>query len=111
MKTKVWEKEEIKALLETNDEMVRVGLLAIFALQTADEKSSEITKYNNGVGFNATDSELLSSFAIQLKEKGYLSPKQMVYARKKAAKYAGQMADIANGKYEIDEKELKYKKA
>ena len=36
--SKKWTKEEIQSLLETNDEMVRVGLLAVYALQTQDEK-------------------------------------------------------------------------
>ena len=108
--SKKWTKEEIQSLLETNDEMVRVGLLAVYALQTQDEKNSEHTKHNNGVGFNGRESEILSSFANQLKDKGYLSPKQIDLARKKLMKYAGQMIKVANGDIEVDENDLRYKR-
>jgi hypothetical protein len=108
--TKVWSKEKLKELLQTSDEMVRRGLLVVFALQTSDEKRDENTRYLNGVGFNGTDSVILSSFARQLKEKGYLSPKQIALARKKLIKYASQMAKVANGEIFVDEKDLVYKK-
>jgi len=108
---KVWNKEEIRELLEKNDEMVRRGLLVVYALQTYDEKTAEHTKHENGVGFNGLDSEILSSFAKQLKTKGYLSPKQIAIARKKILKYAGQLVAVANGKLNVNESELIYKKA
>jgi hypothetical protein len=95
--TKVWTKEEIKDLLERSNKMVTRSIVKIFEKQTEDEKSSEATNHNNGVGFNGIDAPLLSSFAKQIL-KGYtLSDKQMVYARKKIIKYANQLTKIANG--------------
>lgn len=112
METKIdtWNKEYIKTLLETNDEMVRRSLLVIFALQTNDEKTEEHTKHVNGVGFNGLDSEILSSFAKQLKSKGYLSPKQINLARKKIMKYSSQLVDVANGKLIVSKSDIEYKK-
>lgn len=107
---KVWTKEEMKELIATKDEMVRRGLLVIFALQTEDEKNSEHNKHNNGVGFTGFDAELMSSFAHQLKEKGYLSPKQLEMTRKKLGKYASQLVRVANGELEVSERDLEYKK-
>lgn len=107
---KVWTKEEVKELIATKDEMVRRGLLVIFALQTADEKNSEHTTHTNGVGFTGFDGELMSSFAHQLKEKGYLSPKQLEMTRKKLVKYASQLAKVANGELEVNDRDLEYKK-
>jgi hypothetical protein len=108
---KVWTKEEIRGLLEANDEMVKRSLLAIYALQTEDEKDTESTKHHNSVGFNGLDSEILSSFSKQLLTKGYLSPKQMTLSRRKILKYSKQLADVANGKLQVNESDLKYKKS
>jgi hypothetical protein len=110
MDDKIWTKEEIKVLLETKDEMVKRSLLAIFSLQTNDEQESESTTHNNGVGFTGTDSEILSSFSKQLQSRGWLSPKQMTIARKKILKYTRQLTDVANGKLQVSESDLQYKK-
>jgi hypothetical protein len=106
--SRVWTKEDIKGLIESNDEMVRRGILAIFALQTRDEKESENTTHNNGVGFNGMDGEIMSSFARQLKDRGTLSRKQLDLARKKLVKYAGQMERIASGELYVSESDLEY---
>jgi hypothetical protein len=95
--TKVWTKEEIKDLLERSNKMVHRSIVKIFERQTEDEKSTEATNHNNGVGFNGIDAQLLSSFAKQILAGRTLSDKQLYYARKKIMKYAGQLARIANG--------------
>lgn len=95
--TRVWTKDEIKHLLETNDKMVLKSIVKIFEKQTEDEKVAEVTNHQNGVGFNGVDAELLSSFAKQILKYGRLSDKQMVYARKKIMKYSSQLTKIANG--------------
>lgn len=108
---KTFTKEDIYALLTANDLAVVRGLEALYLRQTADERSSETTKYSNGVGFSGPDANILSSFARQIAkwraekvETGLnqypfpLSPKQLSLARYKVRKYAGQLADIANAK-------------
>lgn len=91
-------KEQIKTMLATRDIAVAKGVLAIFAYQTAVEQSAEATNQDNGVGFNGADAPILSSFAKQLLKGRTLSEKQMSIAKKKMAKYAGQLCKIANKK-------------
>jgi hypothetical protein len=102
--TKVYDATEIRNKLITNDKWLIRGILAVYARQTADEKSSLTTKHHNGVGFNGRDAAILSSFAKQIlsweatEDPRYpqpLSPKQFGYARRAMLKYAGQLARIA----------------
>jgi hypothetical protein len=78
----------------------------IYERQTADEQSDGQTKHHNGIGFNGVDAAILSSFARQVKawkatpegERRFpcpLSARQLELARKKMAKYSGQLAAIA----------------
>lgn len=98
----VYEKEFIREKLETNDVWLYRGILAIYDRQTQDEKRINDTVDRNGVGFNAFDADIMSSFAKVLMEKrdlGYplsLSVKQKSIARRVMKKYAGQLARIAN---------------
>ena len=98
----------IKANLTKSDKWVRRAILVIFEAQTASEQCSETTKENNGVGFNGTDAQILSSFAKQIIEfeagrSRFLTPlsrKQMVLVRRKISKYAGQLLKAAQAKAE-----------
>ena len=92
-----WTKEAIKARLEKDDKWLVRGLLAIYGRQTAEEQVYGQTVEDNGIGFNGVDAEILTSIALQYKERGFLTSKQMEIARKKMLKYAGQLAKIANG--------------
>lgn len=96
MTTKTWTKDEIRKLLEDSDKAVARAILAIYGLQTADEQESEVTAHANGVGFNGVDAEFLSSLAKFYTTKGFLSPGQLKYGRKKIMKYTGQLVKIAN---------------
>lgn len=95
---KTWTVDEIKALLKRSDKAVTRAVLAIYRLQTVDEQCSQTTKEYNGVGFNAIDSELMSSFAIQLLQGRTLSIKQLEIARKRMMKYSKQLMGIANAR-------------
>lgn len=86
-----WSKQDIKDLLSRNDKAVKRALLLIYDYQTEEEKSCEETVEDNGIGFSGVDANILSSFARQLKEKEWLSSKQMEIARKKMLKYSGQI--------------------
>jgi len=102
MSDKIWTKEEIQENLKTKDVWVIKGILAIFDKQTADEQTAETTTHRNNIGFSGADARIMSSFAKQIqshdKTKFHtpLSQKQIVVARKKIMKYAGQLAKIAN---------------
>ncbi len=91
-----WNKTNIKALLETNTKMVHKSIVKIYECQTLDEQQIGDTNHNNGVGFNGVDAYIMSSFAKQILAGRTLSVKQIVIARTKIKKYAGQLAKIAN---------------
>lgn len=89
-------KEFIKEKILTDYRWLARGISAIYAHQTADEKAIGTTAHDNGIGFNGVDAFILSSFAQQIAKGRTLSPKQIEIARKKMAKYAGQLSKIAN---------------
>jgi hypothetical protein len=88
---KLW----IQALLNRNDLAVCRALVVIYERQTDSEKFSETTHDKNDIGFSGVDAEICTSFAKQYQSRGFLSPKQMVIARKKMNKYWKQLAEIA----------------
>ena len=87
----LWTPDKIKQLLETNDKAVCRAISVIYEYQTDIEKSMQATIEYNGVGFGGADVELLSSYAKGIKQYGGLTPKQMVWARKKIKKYVKQL--------------------
>jgi len=94
--TKVQIRDFVKAKLATDPIWAQQALLKIFEFQTLEEQNSKDTIYHNGVGFNGTDGRFLSSLAIQLKKKHYLSPKQMDFVFKKIPKYWSQVVKISD---------------
>lgn len=98
----VYEKSYICEKLETNDIWLYRGILAIYDRQTQDEKRVKDTIDRNGVGFNAFDADIMSSFAMVLRERVdaglpmSLSYNQRKIARRVMLKYAGQLVRIAN---------------
>lgn len=98
MTTAKWTKEAIKTNMQASDKWLFRGLLAIYSNQTHEEQVGGFTAEDNGIGFNGVDAEILTSFALQLNSRGFLTPRQIEMARKKMLKYAGQLAKIANGK-------------
>lgn len=88
---KAWTKDMIKELIQTNDKAVVRALLVIYNYQTESEKACGETRFDNGIGFNGVDANILTSFAEQVNTRGFLSPKQMMIARKKMLKYSGQI--------------------
>ena len=73
------------------------AITLLYGFQTAEEQDAGSTREHNGQGFNGTDAELLSSFAVQIArstrpEGERLSPKQRPFAFRKLPKYARQVA-------------------
>lgn len=91
-------KDTILALIDRNDLAVGRALLALFNRQTAEEQGASATVEQNGQGFNGVDASFGSSLAVQFRDKGSLSPRQIACGRKMLRKYAGQLAEIANAK-------------
>jgi hypothetical protein len=94
--TKVQIKEFVKRKLSTDKVWAQHALLKIFEFQTIEEQKSKDTIMNNGVGFTGTDGRILSSLALQLQKKRYLSDKQMTLVFKKMPKYWIQVVKISD---------------
>ena len=84
------------------------ALKRVYENQTADEQTSEFTKYDNGVGFTGSDSEFLSSLAKQLLMYGTLSGKQTGCLFRLMPKYARQIIEGSIGEGKIIHKYNRY---
>jgi hypothetical protein len=93
---KVWEKDEIKAVLVRSDVFVTRSVVKMLERQTVAEAQGGYTNEANSVGFSAFDAEFLTSIANQIIDGRNLSVKQIASARKSMLRYAGQITDIAN---------------
>jgi hypothetical protein len=93
---KQWNEKEIGALLDRSDRAVERAILAIYNLQTADEKNWQGTAHLNGVGFNAYDAKFGSSLAEWLNAGRSFTRGQLKSAKKMAKKYRRQLVLIAN---------------
>jgi hypothetical protein len=86
----------VKEQLANNDQWMFRALEILYKGQTEDEKMSAITRHENGIGFNAFDSEILTSFAQQYQRRGSLSLKQMCLLGKKLPKYWQQIISVSD---------------
>lgn len=95
---------QLKKNLETHAEVRAKAVIRIYQNQTADEKKTNSTNVNNGIGFTGADASILSSFAKQLAYKKCLSVKQDAILVKRITKYARQLIDgsIAEGKIRVE---------
>lgn len=91
-------KEALQALLDSNDRAVYRAILLIYDRQTEGEKETMCTIADNGIGFSGCDAELLSSFATQIKARGWLTSNQLPFARRKIRKYWRQLWQLAEQK-------------
>lgn len=94
--TKAARKEFVRAMLKNNKTWALRALVVIYAHQTVDEQSTGITSHENGVGFSGSDSEILSSFAVQYQRRGWLTYKQMTIVFRLIPKYWRQVIDNAD---------------
>ena len=95
-------KEFLQKLVKVNDKALHRGILAIYQLQTHDEKQSKVTKEHNGIGFGSVDAKFMSDLAEILKKGGQLSDKQKAIARNKLAKYWRQLMLISKGELTVE---------
>jgi|LauGreDrversion4_2_1035121.scaffolds.fasta_scaffold266964_3 hypothetical protein len=86
---------EIREMVASREEAQNRALIAIYNGQTQQEKVSQTTVEDNGIGFTGCDAEILTSFAEQFLRRQFLSPKQRAILAKKMPKYAGQLWQIA----------------
>lgn len=86
----------IRGMLGSDAAWALKGLVRIYKNQTEDEKKSETTRHENGIGFTSADGHLMTSFAKQFIARGTLSPKQMYLVHKNMPKYARQLENEAS---------------
>jgi hypothetical protein len=85
-------KTYIQNQLATNPAWAVKALVKLYTYQTADEQSAGHTSHDNNVGFSGCDSEILSSFAVQVNRGRNLSAKQMAIVFKRMPRYWRQVA-------------------
>ena len=93
---RIWTEEEIKSLIQTNDQVLYRALKKLYEQQTTYEQKTGETITHNGVGFNGVDSKFLSSVSKFLITKGFLTEKQKEVTRRKLVKYNKQLTKLAN---------------
>lgn len=94
--TKSSQVQFIREMITTNRQWAQRALMRIFENQTEDEKDTQETTHENGIGFTSNDARLLTSFANGLQQYGSLTEKQMPYLFKKIGKYAGQIYNLSD---------------
>ena len=95
----IWTKERIRKELKTNTKAVTRGILALYDRQTDDERVNRATSSSNGMGFNSHDAAFLSSLAMQIYKKGFLTEEQLKKGRESMLKYSGQIARMVEDRY------------
>jgi len=88
--------EYVRHQLKTNEKWALAALLKIYEFQTEDEQDAGYTREYNNIGFSGVDGEIMSSFASQFINKGWLSPKQKAIVMKRIHKYTQQIISISN---------------
>ena len=98
----------MRLALMTNNDYLEKAILKLYKYQTEHEQQTQDTAVLNGVGFNTIDANFLSSLAewildrkhapVAEKDKyvvrRHLTYKQLLFARKKVTKYAGQLVNM-----------------
>lgn len=95
----IWTLEKVRTVISTQDKAALHALMLIYSYQTPQEKMVGITTEDNGMGFNAFDSDILSSFADSYKKYKQLTPKQMECLKKKIKKYGRQVFETMISKH------------
>ena len=93
IKNRVWTKNFIKHLIDTNEMVVYKALKRLYSFQTLEEQAGEETVISNGKGFNAYDAKYLSGLTTWILSGKKLSQNQLKEARKRLTKYSEQLLD------------------
>lgn len=72
------------------------ALQLVYNLQTVAEQTAGVAHEPNGAGFTRTDAGILTSFAQQMEQRGFLTPKQMAVLKKRMPKYWRQIEREGN---------------
>lgn len=95
---KIWNEEQIKYLIMTNESVLYSCLKNLYDCQTEEEKATGNTQEDNGIGFNAYDAPFLSAMIKDLKKYGHLTYGQRDKTKQILQKYSKQLVNMANDK-------------
>lgn len=84
----------IRARIQHDNEFLVRCLLALYEQQELDEQEARHTQHQNGMGFNKSDSNVLSEYAEAVKSGYRLSEPQLQDARRKLTKYSNQLLSL-----------------
>lgn len=91
-------KEYIRCKVTTEARWTERAILALYSMQTDDERTDKETHHENSIGFNGFDAPLLSDYAVWIQAGHHLSARQLEVAQRRIGKYAGQLLLIAKTK-------------
>jgi hypothetical protein len=89
----VYTKEFIQEKLSSDLRWIERGVLVLFGRQTEDEKFSQVTKWENGRGFNSSDSRYLTYISKYLMGGRHLSGRHLEKVSLKLPKYWKQIQE------------------
>ena len=88
-------KEQIKALLVSDNRAVEKGIVTLFNRQTEDEKCDGNTRHTNGRGFNYKDAPYGSYMAKWVLSGKRLTGKHLAAARRMCVFYSKQLVEVS----------------
>lgn len=91
-----WDRENLTALLESNNLAVEKALLRLYERQTRDEQSDETVRYRNDIGFRVCDAKRASYWVRWIKSGRHLTGKHLVKAREVVKHYHRQLLEIVD---------------
>lgn len=94
-------KEVIQAKLSTDIRWIEKAVLVLFSRQTDDEQTNQVTRWENGRGFNSSDSRYLTYIAKYLLGGRHLSGRHLEKVATKMPKYWRQILEEIQMKKEV----------
>lgn len=91
-------RDQIKALLVSDNRAVEAGICRIYSNQTEDEKCDNTTRHTNGRGFNYRDADYGSYLAKWVLSGKHLTGKHLERARKMCVFYVRQLEEASQDK-------------
>lgn len=88
--------EYIREKLQTDQDWLERGILAIYQRQTDEEQQVGETIEDNGIGFNGADANYFTYIAGYLQSGRHLTGDHIERSRQRMLKYSGQLERIAN---------------
>jgi len=89
-------RNDLKIAMTKDYKTLKRCLLIIYEMQTEEEKSIEITIFNNNIGFTGADAHRLSYYARWIKDGKELNDLYLDDCRTRMMKYSGQLLKIIN---------------